>query len=80
MKSKLTTPDDYAYAVARIRELMFKTTPSSAEGKELDQLSKLVAEYQERNDIPVDSQKFSLNEIYSRFRSQIYNLDNKKKK
>ncbi len=51
---KITTPQEYAKALTRIEQLMFKVLPHSKEGEELEILSKMVAQYENENNIYID--------------------------
>ncbi len=51
---KITTPKEYAQALTRIEQLMFNVLPHSKEGEELEALSKMVAQYENENNLYID--------------------------
>ncbi len=57
MISKITNEKEFLAALNRVDALMFKAVPGTAEGDELEKLSKLIEDYENRNAIVMGKTK-----------------------
>lgn len=57
MIKKITTEQEFLAAINRVDALMFKALPGTPEGDELEKLSKLIEEYENKNSIVMSKSK-----------------------
>ncbi|MDE7168778.1 MAG: hypothetical protein K2N67_01130 [Mucispirillum sp.] len=65
MLDKISNEKEYVRALDRIEQLMFKVVPGSPEGEELEKLSKLVEQYENKQSVFLrsDHTKFDKNDL-----------------
>lgn len=57
MIRRINNEREFLQALNRVDELMFHAVPGTAEGDELEQLSKMIEEYENRNAIVMSQSK-----------------------
>lgn len=57
MVRKIKNEREFLNALNRVDELMFRAVPGTSEGDELEQLSKMIEEYENRNAIVMGQSK-----------------------
>lgn len=68
MINKINNEHEFLEALKRIDSLMFKAVPGTPEGDELELLSKLIEEYENRNSIVMGNTKVSDSALKDRYR------------
>lgn len=68
MNNKITTEQEFLDALNRVDSLMFQAVPGTPEGDELERLSKMIEDYENRNSIMISHSKVGNSIIKPKFR------------
>ncbi len=68
MIKKITTEQEFLAAINRVDALMFKALPGTPEGDELEKLSKLIEEYENKNSIVMSKSKIDDSLLKQRYK------------
>ncbi len=68
MNNKINTEQEFLAALNRVDTLMFHAVPGTPEGDELERLSKMIEDYENRNSIVISQSKVGNNIMKSKFR------------
>ncbi len=68
MITKITTERDFLAALNRVDALMFTALPGTPEGDELEKLSKMIEDYENKNSIVMGNTKVDRNALQKRYK------------